>query len=85
MEDNKQQENQKPQQAPQPKVSKYEAPKEKKPSKIKAKLAQWKRTIEVAKKPDKEELQTSLKITMAGMAIMGGLGFIIFLIYNLVF
>lgn len=62
--------------------------KEKKPgifSKIKDKLNQYKRTIEVARKPNKEEFMASVKITGLGILLLGFIGFIIYMIYHLVF
>ena len=62
--------------------------KEKKPgifSKIKSKLDQYKRTIEVARKPNKEEYMASIKITGIGILLLGFIGFIIYIIYHLAF
>jgi len=53
-------------------------------SRIKNKITQYKRVLEVARKPDKSEFMSSLKITIGGIALMGILGFVIFLIYFLV-
>ena len=53
-------------------------------SRIKNKLVQYKRTLDVARKPDKSELISSLKITVGGIVLIGLIGFAIFLIYFLV-
>jgi len=53
-------------------------------SRIKNKLLQYKRTIDVARKPDKSEFVSSLKITVGGIALIGLIGFAIFLLYFLV-
>ena len=48
----------------------------------------WKETVRVlriTKKPNKEEFSTSLKITGIGIAIIGAIGFIIFLFRQLLF
>jgi protein transport protein SEC61 subunit gamma and related proteins len=48
----------------------------------------WKETVRVlriTKKPNKEEFSTSLKITGIGIAIIGAIGFIIFLLRQLLF
>jgi protein transport protein SEC61 subunit gamma-like protein len=61
---------------------------EKKPglhTKIVEKIAEYRRVIEVARKPDKEEFMSDAKITAAGIAFIGVIGFILFLAYNLVF
>jgi protein transport protein SEC61 subunit gamma-like protein len=46
-------------------------------------IKRCKRVIFVAKKPSKEEFKQACKITGIGMAILGIIGFIIFLIFNL--
>jgi protein transport protein SEC61 subunit gamma-like protein len=43
------------------------------------------RVIHITKKPSKEEYKNTLKITAIGAAIVGALGFIIFLIRQLLF
>lgn len=53
-------------------------------SKIKGKLVNYRRVIEVAKKPDKEEFISSAKITAIGIALLGAVGLVIFLIFALV-
>lgn len=61
--------------------------KERKPnifSKIKTMLQEYKRTISISRKPDREEFISSMKITGSGMIFIGMMGFIIFLLYYLV-
>lgn len=53
-------------------------------SRLKARIANYKRVISVAQKPSKEEFLSSAKITGGGIAFIGIIGFIIFLIYFLV-
>jgi len=50
---------------------------------IKEKLRQYRRTIEVSRKPDKEEFIKGAKITGAGILLIGFIGFVIFLMYVL--
>ncbi|MEM5778093.1 MAG: protein translocase SEC61 complex subunit gamma [Candidatus Aenigmatarchaeota archaeon] len=51
---------------------------------LKNKFTNYKRVIEVAKKPSKEDFLSSVKITGFGIALIGIIGFIIFLLYFLV-
>ena len=53
-------------------------------SKIKNKLSQYKRVVNVARKPEREEFISSIKITGSGIVLIGVIGFIIFLLYFLV-
>ncbi|MFH1473355.1 MAG: protein translocase SEC61 complex subunit gamma [Candidatus Aenigmatarchaeota archaeon] len=53
-------------------------------TKLKNKIAQFKRVVSIARKPEKEEFISSVKITGTGMALIGVIGFIIFLLYFLV-
>jgi protein translocase SEC61 complex gamma subunit len=52
-------------------------------SRIKNKFAQYKRVLNVARKPDKDEYVSSLKITGTSLLFIGLIGFIIFLAYYL--
>jgi protein transport protein SEC61 subunit gamma and related proteins len=54
------------------------------PSAWKDRISRYKRTIKVARKPDKEEFTSSVKISGSGLVLIGTLGFAIFLIYQLV-
>ena len=54
------------------------------PSKWKETLQRWRRTIEIARKPDKEEFVNASKITGVGLLLIGTIGFIIFLLYHLI-
>ncbi|MEM5872402.1 MAG: protein translocase SEC61 complex subunit gamma [Candidatus Aenigmatarchaeota archaeon] len=51
---------------------------------LKNKFTNYKRVVEVAKKPDKSEFISSVKITIFGIVLIGMIGFIIFLLYFLV-
>ena len=53
-------------------------------SRIKNMLANYKRVVDVARKPTKEDFISSAKITGSGILLIGSIGFIIFLIYFLV-
>jgi|SRR3989344_7339938 len=46
-------------------------------------IQECKRVLRVTKKPDKEEFMTIVKISAAGMAIIGVLGFLIHLVKEL--
>jgi protein transport protein SEC61 subunit gamma-like protein len=50
---------------------------------IKERLEQYRRTIEVSRKPDREEFFSAMKITGAGIVLIGAIGLIIFLLYYL--
>lgn len=52
--------------------------------KLKETLKQYRRVLSVAHKPDKSEMVSSMKITGAGIALLGAIGFIIFIAYFLV-
>lgn len=51
---------------------------------IKSKLSEWKRVLQVARKPTKDELMSSSKICMLGIALIGAIGFAIFLMFALI-
>lgn len=53
-------------------------------SRIKNTIANYKRVINVARKPSKEDFISSAKITGSGILLLGIIGFIIFLLYYLV-
>ena len=57
----------------------------KKPSKIKRYWKETVRVLRVTKKPNREEFKSVVKVTGLGMAIIGVIGFIIFLIVQLLF
>ena len=58
---------------------------EQKPNKVKRFINECWRVLRITKKPDKEEYLTLVKVTGLGMAIIGAIGFIIFLIKQLLF
>ncbi len=51
---------------------------------VKNKIAQYRRVLSVARKPDKEEYFSTMKITGTSLILVGSIGFIIFLLYYLV-
>lgn len=53
-------------------------------SKIKGKIKGYKRVVDIARKPEKDEFISSAKITGTGIILLGAIGFIIFLLYFLV-
>ena len=50
---------------------------------IKKRLSEYKRVLQIARKPGKDEFVTSSKISALGIALIGFIGFVIFLIYIL--
>lgn len=55
------------------------------PGRLKRFFKETMRVLRITKKPNKEEYLTSVKITGIGIAIIGAIGFIIFLIVQLFF
>lgn len=53
--------------------------------KIKArnKLNEYMRVLKISRKPDREEFEMSAKVTGAGMIIIGIIGFVFYLLSNL--
>ena len=49
---------------------------------IKAKLSEWKRILQVARKPDRDEFITSSKICVLGITVIGIIGFVMFLAFT---
>ena len=49
--------------------------------KIKNKLREYRRVLQISRKPGKEELMTSSKVSALGIALIGFIGFVIFLVY----
>jgi len=56
---------------------------EEQPNKFKKFIKETGRVLRILKKPNKEEYKTVVKVTALGIALIGALGFIIFLIYEL--
>lgn len=52
-------------------------------SDIKSKLNEYKRVLKISSKPDREEFSMSAKITGAGMIIIGIIGFVFYILQNL--
>lgn len=55
------------------------------PGRLRRFLKETRRVLRITKKPNKEEYLASVKITGIGIAIIGAIGFIIFLIVQLFF
>ncbi len=53
-------------------------------SDIKNKLGQYHRVISVSKKPDREEFWSAAKVCGAGIAIVGLIGFVVYVLFRLV-
>lgn len=58
------------------------------PKKLKAgavsKLNEYKRVLKIAQKPDMDEFSMSAKITGAGIILIGAIGFVFYLMQNLI-
>ena len=54
------------------------------PASLKERFQQYRRTIEIARKPDREEWMNTAKVTGAGIALIGTVGFVIFLAYHFI-
>lgn len=52
-------------------------------SRFKSFILQCKRVFQVTKKPTNEELKIVVKVTAIGIAIIGGIGFLIHLLWEL--
>jgi protein transport protein SEC61 subunit gamma-like protein len=50
---------------------------------IKNKLREYRRVLQISRKPGKDEFVTSSKISALGMGVVGFIGFIIFILYIL--
>ncbi len=48
------------------------------------KIEAYKRVLTVSRKPDKEEFETSAKICGMGIALIGIIGFVIFVLFRLI-
>lgn len=48
---------------------------------LKEKLREYRRILQIARKPGKEEFTTSSKVTSIGIIIIGLIGFVIFLAF----
>lgn len=51
---------------------------------IKKKLNEYKRVLQISSKPDREEFEMAAKVTGAGMLIIGIIGFVFYLLSNLI-
>ena len=52
-------------------------------SQIENKLNEYKRVLKISQKPDWEEFSMSAKVTGAGIILIGAIGFVFYLIQNL--
>lgn len=67
----------------QPPVQSSEPLPEQKPNRLKRFIKETVRVLRVTKKPNKQEYWTTVKVTGIGIGIIGALGFVIFLIKEL--
>lgn len=58
---------------------------EEKPSRVKRFIKETIRVLRITKKPDKEEYKSTVKVTALGAAIIGAIGFVLFLGKQLLF
>ena len=50
---------------------------------IKSKIREWKRVLQIARKPTKDEFLNSSKVCAIGMLLIGLMGFAIFAVFQL--
>ena len=50
---------------------------------IKETLRKYRRVLNIARKPGKEEFTTSAKVSALGLALIGFVGFVIFMIFQI--
>lgn len=50
-------------------------------AKLKSRIVQYRRVIEVSRKPDREEFTSSARVAAVGILLMGFIGFLIYLAY----
>jgi len=67
----------------QPQSQSSESASEEKPNRLKRFIKETVRVLRVTKKPNKQEYWATVKVTGIGIGIIGALGFIIFLIKEL--
>ncbi|MBI4020971.1 MAG: protein translocase SEC61 complex subunit gamma [Candidatus Aenigmarchaeota archaeon] len=48
---------------------------------IRGRLRDYRRVLQIARKPTKDEFTTSAKVTSVGLLIIGFIGFLIFLLF----
>ena len=48
---------------------------------IKSKIMEWKRILQIARKPDRDEFVLSSKICTLGIIVIGAIGFVMFLAF----
>jgi protein transport protein SEC61 subunit gamma-like protein len=48
---------------------------------IRSRLRDYRRILQIARKPSKDEFVTSTKVTSIGLIIIGMIGFVIFLVF----
>ncbi len=51
--------------------------------KLSSRLREYRRVLQIARKPGKDEFKTSSKISALGIALIGLIGFVIFLVFIL--
>ncbi|WEL19146.1 protein translocase SEC61 complex subunit gamma [Candidatus Nanohalococcus occultus] len=53
-------------------------------SRVESKLNEYKRVLKIAERPDRDEFEMSAKITGAGIILIGAIGFVFYLLQNLI-
>ena len=56
-----------------------------KPNRLKRFLKETWRVLRITKRPNRDEFKNLVKVTGIGIAVIGGIGFVIFLIRQLLF
>jgi len=51
---------------------------------VKSRLREYQRVLKIAEKPDREEFETSAKITGLGILLIGGVGFLFYMAAQLI-
>lgn len=50
---------------------------------LKERFSEYKRVLQIARKPGKDEFTSTAKISLSGMGVIGIIGFVIFLVFIL--
>lgn len=53
-------------------------------NKVKSSIREYKRVLKISEKPDREEFETSAKITGLGIVLIGVIGFLFYLVAQLI-
>lgn len=53
-------------------------------NKVKSSIREYKRVLKISEKPDREEFETSAKITGLGIVLIGVIGFLFYMVAQLI-